>query len=229
MALFGLPSPSQTRNPSFLSPVEELRNWLASRGLESQEVDLLRHKYDQRLQNIENEQHFLIHLQAIVETMLRESHPRRESRFLTKNELGQIKTSLRSLTSDANMQLHEKSKATGKQICLDALLLLPADKRVMFLSFISNDTANDRLRFINDVLPFLVGRLSEAKNEKQLPNRTPSPPHPGSDRSRRQRLHTTRNLRRSERIRRREDNRQDQMPDDGKNRTRFPKRRPNLA
>jgi hypothetical protein len=173
MTLFGLLSPSQTQSPSLLSPVEELRNWLASRSLDAEKVDVLRRKHDQRLQNIENEQHFLTHLKAIVKPRLRQPDQLPEHLFPTNNELDQIKASLASQTSDANTQLREQSNTAGKKICIDALLL-PADKRLAFLSFINNDTANDRLRFINDVLPFLVRSLSaklaevsEAKDEKQ--------------------------------------------------------------
>ncbi len=55
MASFGLLSPSQTQSPSLLSHLEELRNWLASRGLDAEELDALRRNHDQRLLNIENE------------------------------------------------------------------------------------------------------------------------------------------------------------------------------
>lgn len=242
MASLGLLSPSQTQSPSFLSPVDELRNWLASRGLDAEEVDILRRKHDQRPQNIENEHHFLTHLQAIVKTRLKQLNHRPKCAFLTKNELDHIEASLTSLTNDANTQLREQSDAAGKKMCIDALLLLPADKRVAFLSFINNDTANDRLRFISVVLPFFIESLSaklaeesEAKDEKQtLVNRTPSPRHPVPGRLRKQKQCTTgkgecyrvtKILRRSERIMRRADDRQDPMPGDEKKRKRSSKRR----
>lgn len=238
MALFGLLSPSQTQSPSLLSPVEELRNWLASRGLDAEEVDTLRRYHNQCLQNIENEQYFLTHLQEIVKTSLRQQNHLPEYSSPTKNELDQVKASLASLTSEANTQLREQSNAAGKKICIDALLLLPVEKRVAFLSFINNDTANDRLRFINDVLPFLVSSLStkvaeesEVKDEKE-----PSPPPPVSGRSRKQRRRTagemesyrvTKIPRRSERIKGRADDRQDQLPGDWKKRKRSSKGRAN--
>ena len=76
------------------------------------------------------------------------------------NELDQIKASLASLADDVKTQSREQSDGAGEKMCLDGLLLLPAEKRVAFLSFIKDDTANDRLRFNSGVLPFFVESLS---------------------------------------------------------------------
>jgi hypothetical protein len=243
IAFSGLLSPLQTQSPLLLFPVEEVRNWLASRGSDAEEVDILRRNHDQRLQNIENEHHFLTHLQAIVKTRLRQPHHLPEYSFPTENELDQIKASLASLASDANTQLREQSNAAGKKMCIDALILLPADKRVAFLSFINNDTANNRLRFISVVLPIFVESLSakltkdsEAKDEKQtLVTRRPSPPHPVPGRLRKQKRRTTgkgescrvtKIPRRSERIKRRADDRQDRWLVTGRSASDLPKEEP---
>ena len=49
---------------------------------------------------------------------------------------------------------------------INALLLLSADKRVAFLSFINNDTANDRLQYISGVLLFFIEILSTKPSEE---------------------------------------------------------------
>ncbi len=178
----------------------------------------------------------------MVKTSLRQPHHLSESSLPTKNELDQIKASLASLNSVANAQLREQSNAAENRICIDALLLLSEDKRATFLSFSNYDTTNDRLRFIQDVLPFLVASLSAESAEKSgardlkqtLAHRTSSPPHPVSGLSRKQRRNSsgqgesywvTKPPRRSQRITRCADDRQDYVLGDWKKRKRSSKGR----
>jgi hypothetical protein len=156
----GLLSPSQTQGPNILSRLQQLKNWLASRGLHAEEIDVLRRKHDQRIQDTENEYQFLTNVQTIVnQTLKRSDYPQRKHPFATKNDLNQIRTSVASRTSKENAQLRKQSRASSYACLVDGLQVLPEDKIMPFLNFINNDTANDRLRFIGEVLPFLISSL----------------------------------------------------------------------
>lgn len=95
--------------------MEELRNWLGSRGLDAEAVNTLRRNHDQRLQYIENEHQFPSHLQVTVQTILNQSCRRPEDFFAAKKDLDKINASLASQASEANMRLNKRSKRCSKE------------------------------------------------------------------------------------------------------------------